>query len=36
MGDTLDEEVDKALAMYEMKRSTDAEEAGRMAAMLTD
>ena len=36
MCSNLEEEIDEALAMYEMERSTDAEKAGRMAAMLTD
>ncbi len=33
---TLDEAVDEALAKYDMYRSEEAEEAGRMAAMLQD
>ena len=36
MCNKLDEEIDKALAVYEMERSTEAEKAGRMAATLTD
>jgi hypothetical protein len=33
---TLEEAVEEALAKYGMSRSEDAEEAGRMAAMLQD
>ncbi|ELZ84527.1 hypothetical protein C455_00302 [Haloferax larsenii JCM 13917] len=33
---TLDEAVEEALAKYDMTRSEEAEEAGRMAAMLQD
>ncbi len=33
---TLDEAVEEALSRYDMSRSEEAEEAGRMAAMLQD
>lgn len=36
MENTLTKQVDMALAMYGMKRSTEAEKAGQMAATLTD